>query len=326
MDLGAKLTFLARADTYRDGTAAVDVIETHLSWVFLTERRALKLKKPVRTSYLDHRSVASRRRVCEEEVRLNRRLAPDVYLGVVSLRCDRGALSLGGVGEIVDWLVVMRRLPADRMLSALIARGEAEPGHIDAVADVLIGFYRRADRCRWDAARYWRWLRTSVTSTAGELVARGADASRVARLTAAQLSTLERGRDALEARVDGGHVVDAHGDLRPEHICLESPPVIIDCLEFDDDLRMLDAASELSFLALECERLGAPELGARLLAHYRVVTGDDLDPALLALYRSQHACVRALIAARHLDDAPDGDGARWSAKVGEYLRLAGELA
>ncbi|HVK74718.1 MAG TPA: hypothetical protein VM734_15420, partial [Kofleriaceae bacterium] len=109
MDLGAKLTFLARADTYRDGTAAVDVIETHLSWVFLTERRALKLKKPVRTSYLDHRSVASRRRVCEEEVRLNRRLAPDVYLGVADI--------IGPDGAPCDHMVVMRRMPEERRLS-----------------------------------------------------------------------------------------------------------------------------------------------------------------------------------------------------------------
>src|SRR3990170_2390421 len=121
MDLPAKIAFLGRAEAYPDETASVERIETHMSWVFLTDRRAYKLKKPVRTSYLDHQTVEARRHACAEELRLNRRLAADVYLDLVPLTITGDVPTLGGTGEIVDWLVVMRRLPAERMLSNVIA-------------------------------------------------------------------------------------------------------------------------------------------------------------------------------------------------------------
>jgi len=134
-----------------------------------------------------------------------------------------------------------------------------------------------------------------------------------------QLAFLERRAEAIDRRVALGRVVEGHGDLRPEHVCLEPPPVVIDPLEFDDELRLLDAASELAFLALECERLRAAWFGNRVVARYVERSGDRAPPPVIALYRNQHALTRALIALRHIDDAAPAQQPRWRAKADEYL-------
>lgn len=320
-ELADKLAFLRASDAF-DGV--VDVIETHMSWVFLTPRRAFKLKKPVRLPYLDYRTLEQRRRACDHEVRLGRRLAASVYDGVEPLVAAPRGLAIGGDGEVVDWIVVMRRLPDDLMLPAMLARGAATPAHADAVGDLLAAFYARAPRAPWDGPAYRRRLRDLVVGVAGELLDRGIARDRIDTLLGDQLAGLRRLAAALDARIADGRVIDAHGDLRPEHVCLETPPLVIDPLEFDPGLRLLDAASELAFFALECERLDAAWFGDRVRARYAARTGDHAPPALAALYRGHHALTRALIARRRLDDAPPAQRARWIARCDDYLARAGE--
>lgn len=318
-ELAQKLAFLRTSDAF-DGV--LEVIETHMSWVFLTERHAFKLKKPVHLPYVDYRTLERRRQSCENELRLGRRLAPDVYDAVVPLVASSSGLAIGGAGEVLDWIVVMRRLPRDLMLPQMLARGAALPAHADALGDLFAAFYQGAPRARWNGAEYRGRLRELVVAAGGELVERGAPSATVTRLVRDQLAGLEREAGALDTRITGGRVVEAHGDLRPEHVCLESPPLVIDPLEFDDDLRMLDAASELAFFGLECERLGAAWFGERALARYCERANDRVPSALLALYRGQHALTRALIALRHVDDAEAGDRPRWRAKCDDYLERA----
>ena len=140
--LQAKLAFLKRPAAYPEATSRVDAIETHMSWVFLTDTHAYKLKKPVRYDYLDFSTIGARRLDSEMEVRLNRRLAEEVYLGVIPLVCDAtGAMGLGGAGETIDWLVRMRRLPADRMLDHLARNGTVKQTEIVELARLLARFY-----------------------------------------------------------------------------------------------------------------------------------------------------------------------------------------
>jgi aminoglycoside phosphotransferase family enzyme len=320
IDLAAKLAFL-RASGAFDGVT--EVVETHMSWVFLTERHAFKLKKPVRLPYVDYTTIERRRSSCDKELRLGRRLATNVYERVVPLVAADDRLAIGGDGAIVDWLVVMRRLSLARMLPQMLARGAATARDADALGDVLAAFYRGAERSPWTAADYRRRTHDLIASVAGELVERGAPRASVAAIATATLAAIERESRALDARIAEGRVVDAHGDLRPEHVCLETPPVVIDPLEFDDGLRTLDAASELAFLALECERLDARWFGERVVARYVERTGDHPPAALVALYRTHHALTRALIALRHVADAPAVDRSRWRAKAAGYLDRAG---
>lgn len=321
--LAEKLAFL-RSQAALDHV--VECVETHMAWVFLSERRAWKIKKPVRLPYLDHSTVERRRHSCLAEVRLGRRLAANAYLGAMPLVAGPRGLEIDPVSladeagqEIVDWLVVMRRLPAERMLPGMLARGAATPVDADALGDLLAAFYREAACAPWSGDDYRHRLRRTLVTDAGELVERGGSRSRIAAIVRAQLAAIAREAGALDQRIAEGRVVDAHGDLRPEHVCLESPPVVIDPLEFDDELRMLDAASELAFFALECERLRATWFGNRVLARYAERSGDRVPPAVLALYRNQHALTRALIALRHLDDAGRAAQPRWRAKADEYL-------
>ena len=317
--LADKLAFLGtpgRLDT------VVDTIETHMSWVFLTARRVYKLKKPVALLYLDHRTLERRRRSCEKELVLGRRLAKGVYFDVLPLVVTPRGLALGGEGEIVEWLVAMRRLPETAMLPHALAAGTATPSDADAVGDALAGFYRTATPSAWSGEAYVRRMHDLVDVYAAELVASGVTHGRVEDVEAALNALGDRHAALLAHRIVEGHVVDAHGDLRPEHVCLEAPPAIIDPLEFDDDLRTLDAASELAFFALECERLDGAWFADRVIARYAAHTGDRPPPELVAFYRGQHALARAVIAVRHVVDALPTDHPRWRGKAEDYLARA----
>ena len=321
-----KVAFLSWPESYPDCVKSVESKQTHMSWVFLTEAHAWKLKKPVRSDYLDFSTSEARRRDCEKEVRLNRRLTLDVYRSVVPLTVDRKSnLKLGGQGEPVDWLVCMRRLPSHRMLDQLIAHHTVLEEDILHLASVLAAFYKNAPPIALTGPQYRKQLTGNLEAVRAELskTEYGLPVNFVERILNSQLAFLRQNPTLFDGRVQAGKIIDAHGDLRPEHICLERPPVIIDCLEFNRGLRILDAASELAFLALECERLGAPEIGKVIFKKYSEETDDRPSHALLAFYKSYHACIRAKIAVWHLKDDRIVDRAHWIDKARRYLDIIG---
>ncbi|HVP29835.1 MAG TPA: hypothetical protein VMW35_11830 [Myxococcota bacterium] len=323
--IDVEVAFLRRREAYEESPRAVDVVETHMSFVFLTDRHAYKLKKPMRWDGLDFSTLALRRRSCEEEVRLNRRLAPGVYLGTLPLcAAPDGSLSLAGGGEPIDWLVWMRRLPADRMLDALLRRDGLREADVRPAALLLARFYADAPSVETAPDAYRARLADGVRRDELELRRPefGLDRARVAMLGAAQRGFLESDAAVFDARVAAGRIVEGHGDLRPEHVCLTPAPVIIDCLEFSRELRLLDPADELAFLDLECERLGAPQVGRWFLDAYREVTGDAPPPRLLRFHRTYRAMRRATLAAWHVHDAKVREPASWIARARRYLELA----
>lgn len=325
----AKLLFLSRPDAYADAPSRVDVIETHMSWVFLTERFAYKLKKPVRFAFLDYSSIAARRRSCETELRLNRRLAASVYVGVVALTIDADAgMHLDGAGTVVDWLVVMRRLPAEHMLDQAIARDEIAAPRLDAVAERLARFYRDADAVKLSTGLYRGRLAGDIEVNRQELLAKSdaLPSATVNHIATAQAAFLDDNWDMIERRLRDGRIIEAHGDLRPEHLCLAPEPAIIDCLEFSTILRCADPADELSFLAMECERLGAAQAGDNFFQAYDRIVGDRPPAPLIAFYKSCRASMRAKLAAWHLDDPAVADKAKWRRRARTYIDIAGRYA
>lgn len=327
-DLAEKVAALACADIY-DATArsgenkpGITCIETHMSWVFLTQRFAYKLKKPIRSSFLDFSTLAAREHYCREELRLNRRLAPSVYLDVVPLRRSGGRLQLDGAsGEIVDYLIKMMRLPAEKMLEHALVAHTLRRTDLRAVATALAEFYRRADKTPMTPARYRARFAAAIYENRAQLTVPHYDLPgvRIAHIAAMQL---DYAATAEELATRAARVVDAHGDLRPEHICLSAPLQFLDCLEFQSELRQLDPFDELAFLALECARLGAPSAGSALLRMYRVLSGDQASPMLIAFYQSHRAMVRAVLAIWHLDNPAVRDRVHWYQRTLTYIDIA----
>lgn len=323
--LEEKVTFLKQSVAYADAPDTVEAVETHMAWIFLTDRHAYKLKKPIVFEELDFTTVERRHWACAEEVRLNRRLAGDVYQGVVPLGVGpRGELRLGDGGELVDWLVQMQRLPAARMLDALIEADAWSPDGIRAAARKLAHFYRAAEPAPFAPAEYVQHFYDHITDAAHALAASAypIPRERVRATFETQIDFLRRTPDLLEARARAKRIVEGHGDLRPEHICLIEEPVVFDCLEFDRTLRLLDPADELGFLAMECARLDAPAIGALVLETYADVAGDTPPERLLHFYQSYRALQRAQLAVRHPHRPGTFDEAKWSDQAETYLQLA----
>jgi aminoglycoside phosphotransferase family enzyme len=324
--LDAKVAFLQRPGSYPTQPERVESIETHMAWVFLTASRAYKLKKPVLRSFLDFSTIEARRHNCEAEVRLNRRLAPDTYLETVPLtvRPD-GRLELRGSGVPSDWLVKMRRLPRERFLDHAIEKQAWRPADIERLAALLVAFYRRTPTEAMTQDTYSQRLRTDVEENLRELLGCAAlkrHHERVGRVATAQSEFLNARRSLLDGRVAAGRILEGHGDLRPEHVSLGDPPIIIDCLEFNRAFRILDPLDELAFFAIECERLGAPLAGEIVVASYRRLSGDQPPDALLAFYRSHRALLRAKIAMWHIGDDSVRDPLRWVHRAQQYIELS----
>jgi len=312
----------------------IEQIETHISWVFLTSSHAYKLKKPVRFEFLDFSTAQLRGQACEDEVRLNRRLAPDVYLAVMPVYADRqGGLRLIGEGcgdgTPIDWLVKMRRLRAEQSLDRQIEAGGVTAPETDSIAEMLCRFFQDAARGCIEPAAYCSGIERHVRANAAELTSGkySIDIAPARNVCGSHLRWLALRRELLEARVRDGRVIEGHGDLRPEHIYIENgQPVVIDCIEFSRELRTLDVADELSFLAMECDRLGAEPIGRRLIEVYEERTGDQPPAALWGFYKSYRACVRAKVAAlRSAQQSPEQQQASL-AECRHDLSLAGRYA
>jgi uncharacterized protein len=320
-----KIAWLSHPESYTDLTSAVEIIETHMSCLFLTDRLVYKMKKPVRYPFLDFTTLEARRENCEEEVRLNRRLARHVYLGAVPLVLADSGLELEGAGEAVEWLVKMRRLPRHLMLDCAIREGRVSENDVRRFSRVLATFYRAAERVPLTTSMYRDRLRQRALTQHAALAdpLYGLDRARLEMLRDAQLAFLSASAAAFDARVERELIVDGHGDLRPEHVCLAAHPVFIDCLEFSRDLRIIDPVEELAYLAMECELLGARHVGEIALETYCELTGDAPAMALVRFYELQRAVLRARLALGHLEEGLSASGrAKWIGRAHAYLALA----
>lgn len=319
------VNWLSSPTAYSHRPAAVECVQTHISCVFLAGSEVYKLKKPVRFDFLDFSTLAAREHACREEIRLNRRLASQVYVGVVPVTMQAGGgFALGGDGDVVDWLVHMRRLPDDRMLDALHRRGELRPDHVDQLAELLARFYATATPVSIAAEEYRARYLSHVHGNLNELLAVSHYLPRttVQRVQGFQLQLLLLQPELSTARVQAGRIVEGHGDLRPEHICFADPIAIFDCIEFNAEFRQLDMADELAFLAAECDLLGAGWVGPRLLQRFQDLSGDRPPQILLDFYKAYRASVRAKVAALRADQLAGAAREQAAQDASAHLALA----
>lgn len=317
MDVGRIVEILRDPASYPHPADDLTLHQTHISVVSLAGSWAYKVKKPVDRGFLDFTTLDRRRTYCEREVELNRRLAPDVYRGVVPLTREDGTVRVDGSGEVVEYAVKMKRLPPEATLLARLERGDLTADQVDRVARRIASFHREAEA----APRISRFGRSEVVAhNAREnftqslphverTVSRDVLA-RTARLTEAELS----GRRALiEERARAGVPRDTHGDLHLDHVYLlpdREPPrdiVVVDCIEFSDRLRYADPVADVAFLVMDLAFRGRRSLADRLARVYFREAEDPRGPELLPLYVAYRAHVRGKVGGMTVDD-PDVAG------------------
>lgn len=317
---------------YPHAPSAVELRDTHISWVFLAGDRAYKVKKPLVLPFLDYGTASRRREMCHEEVRLNARLAPQIYLGVVGIARsgDRYRLTPADDPAAVEYAVEMRRVEEGRSLAALASRGELERTQVEAVARRLARFHAEAPVVPAERGGVETLVATleENLATLREAGVLGRD-----RLDAAAHFTrafLAARRAQLEARAEAGSVRDCHGDLRAEHVIVPAAGdlYVYDCVEFNPALREIDVAADIAFLVMDLTRLGCEPRAQHLIDAYRRTGGDPGDDPLLFFYAAYRAWVRAKIAslrARELDRR-DPERDRQAAEARELLDLGHRFA
>jgi aminoglycoside phosphotransferase family enzyme/predicted kinase len=315
MDLPALIVELSRPAAYpHPCPGGVAVHQTHISVVFLAGEFAYKLKKPVDLGFLDFTTLTKRKHFCEEETRLNRRLAPGVYLGVVPVTRDAGGCRVGGPGEVVEWAVKMRRLPQEASLAGHVRTGAVESEQVEALARVVAEFHRtteatertaafgRFDVVAANARENFEQSRNQVGTTISQPVF-----DRLRELTEQHLDRL---RLLIESRAARGVPRNTHGDLRLDHVYfLPDGLAVIDCIEFNERFRYADPVADVAFLVMDLLFAGRRDLAAVFTASYFRMVGDDEGRALLPFYVAYRAVVRGKVEGMKLAEAevPEAD-------------------
>jgi aminoglycoside phosphotransferase family enzyme/predicted kinase len=287
----------------------VELVETHISWVLLAGDRVYKIKKPVNLGFLDFTTLARRRRCCHDEVRLNRRLTHNIYLGVMEIKGGLRAPRFEGPGRAIEVAVLMRRLPGERMLDRLVRDNAAPAALLDGIGATVARFHETAetggeiDEIGGIEAirRNWQENFAQTDAVGPDLLAN--DTRRRVREYVAMF--LEREAPRFAARVAAGRSRDCHGDLQAQHVCCVEPVQIFDCIEFNHRFRFGDVAGEIAFLAMDLERLRRPDLAIRFLNAYLEENGDYEAVPLLDFYRAYRAWVRAKVMAFQVADQPE---------------------
>ncbi len=306
--------------SYPEATDTVSFKETHISRIYLTDRHAYKLKKPLDLGFLDFSSLEKRRHFCLEEVRLNRRYTSGVYLGVLPLRRSNGRVSFGGDGEIIDYAVQMRRLPEERMLNRLIEAEAPElPDAMPRLAAALRTVVAQSPVCSAEPAANLEVVRQNCLENFRQTrPAIGAALIEEAHtlVRRATCTDLEELAELMLAREAEGFVRDGHGDLHTANICMTEPICIYDCIEFNRRFRVADIAADLAFLLMDLEFLGRRDLAATLCRHFPVHQADHDLKRLLIFYKRYRAWVRGKVDAIL---AVDPDASPSTRRRGEQL-------
>jgi aminoglycoside phosphotransferase family enzyme/predicted kinase len=313
------VAFLADPASYGAGIGKVERLETHISRVFLAGDRAYKLKRAVCYPYVDFSTVEKRRRACAAELRLNRRTAPELYLETRAItRSACGQLGWDGDGDVLDWVVVMRRFDQDHRLDAIAAAGGLEPRLLHALAAHIVNFHAKAEK-RSDfggAAGVEAVMleNDAMLRQVGEPVFAG---ERIEELRDRSEDGLRRLGALLDRRRADGKVRHCHGDLHLRNICvLDGKPVLFDCIEFSEAFACIDVLYDLAFLLMDLQHQGDPAAANLVLNRYLDLSGEDDGLAAMPLFFALRAAIRA-----HVTATAGGDGAVETAR--SYLDLAG---
>ena len=291
---------------YPDSPQKVELVQTQMSFIFLTDNYVYKVKKPVNLGYLDYTTLDKRRFYCQREVELNRRLCPEVYLGVVPITGDKGDIFLEGQGKAIEYAVKMRRLPQQAMMNVLLTNNQVSSKMVARVAQKLTSFHQEAETNATISA--FGSLDTITQNTdenftqtekyIGNIISWD-EYQRIKDYTA---RFTNRNAPLFQKRIADGRIRDCHGDLHAAHICFTNDICIYDCIEFNDRFRYCDVASEVAFLAMDLDHYGQADLSRSFVTAYINESRDKELMELLNFYKCYRAYVRGKVESFKLDD------------------------
>lgn len=324
---------LLQPEAYPHPTGRISLIQTHISYVFLSDEFVYKIKKPVNFGFLDYSTLIKRRFYCHREVELNSLLCDETYLGVVTIRKVGRRFEVDGErGEIVEYAVKMRRLPEERMLNRLIERGKATPRMMEQVAETLVPFHESTSQTSPAFARYGDWaIRYNHRENVAQwtpYVGRVLTEEQHAICTAYAEAFWARKADVLRRRVKQLRIRRTHADLRSDAICMENGVCIMDAVEFNKRISVLDIARDVGFLQMDLEYRGRPDLAKAFIRRYQKLAHDPDLAEVLPFYAYYSACVRGKVEAFLLDipSVPDKDKRAAAKRAQAYFRLACQYA
>jgi uncharacterized protein len=317
---------------YPEPTREVALIQTHISWVFLTDGFAYKVKKPVDLGFLNFTTLKRRHHYLQEELTLNRRLCPEIYLEVLPITSTRGRVRVGGQGQPADYALKMVRMPQDRMMDEVADRRELEAGHLDRIIGRLVPFYEQAatgpriNKYGEPAIIAYNHEEnfTRTEALAGQLF----DRRLFEQIRDFARSFLSQHRPLFLQRIREGRIRDCHGDLHMRNICLADHIHIFDCIEFNHRFRYGDVAADVDFLAMDLDFHGFRDLARHFVARFAEASRDPDLLQMLDFYKCYRAYVRGKINAFTAQDPAQAEAARDQARetARAYFALAGEYA
>lgn len=313
---------------YQHTVQDIGLVQTHISYVILAGDYVYKFKKPVDFGFLDFTTLEKRRYCCEQELLLNRRLSPEIYLDLVTVTRSNGNFQLNGTGEVVEYGVKMARMPEEKMMVNVIKAGQLGRNHIDALVDVLVPFYRQAERSS-EIDRFGKADAVAVNvlenfDQTREFVGSGA-------LSQQQFDTISHyarqflnREEIFKQRIADGRIRDCHGDLYSANICLADKVYIYDCIEFNQRFRYCDVASDIAFLAMDLDYHGLADLSAYLIERFTGASEDSGLQMVLDFYKCYRAYVRGKIGLFTANDPAVDEEVRRACVDGaaNYFRLA----
>lgn len=309
---------LLKAEAYPHPVSAVTRIETHISHVLLTGDFVYKLKKPVDLGFVDYTTLERRHYFCQEELRLNRRLAPHLYLDVVAITGSPDAPRVGGDGPVIDYAVKMRAFKQEDQWDHALADGRLTAEHLTSLADTLARFHERVAVARpGDGLGGPEQVRAALMANfelTRRFVPNLIDAASFARLESWTDEQLTRLSGTIRARLADGFVRECHGDVHLQNVAFVGDEVVLfDCIEFNPAFRFVDVMAEIAFTVMDLDSRGRSDLGTRFLNRYLEIGGDYAGLQLLPMYLSYRAYVRAKVTA--LSPAAPGQGERISGLI-----------
>jgi aminoglycoside phosphotransferase family enzyme/gluconate kinase len=297
---------LLKPEIYPEATEGVELKQTQMSFVFLTDNYAYKVKKPVNLGYLDYTTLENRRYYCYKEVELNKRLCPNAYLGVVTINRQQDSFSINGTGDLTEYAVKMHRLPRELMMDALLESNSLSTEMISRLADKIAAFHRQAET-NSEISTFGRVDTISQNteenfSQTEKYIGRTISSHQYQQIKGYCRSFIRQNASLFEKRVKDNRIRDCHGDLHTAHICFENGICIYDCIEFNDRFRYGDIASEVAFLAMDLDHHGRADISRSFVKEYIAKSHDVELKKLLNFYKCYRAYVRGKVASFKLDD------------------------